>query len=236
MRPHPFIHVAGIAALVAIIASLTLAYVDIPAKTAIAAPITEIVAPAPEILDSIEVPQEPAPIIVPAKLGLPMTDALRRVTKKTFGMEVHPETSPVQNDRFDGYHVGVDFETDETEQDIDVVVSAICDGPLLSKNFAKGYGGFALQSCVLDGEDVIITYGHLDLENIEVEPKQILTRGERIGVLGKGHSRETDGVRKHLHLGIHRGTETDIRGYVQKKEEIEKWLDVLKYLTPSTKE
>ncbi len=54
-----------------------------------------------------------------------------------------------------------------------------------------------------------------------------MTRGQTVGVLGKGHSKETDGVRKHLHLGIHRGTEIDIRGYVKETDEIDKWIDPL---------
>lgn len=35
--------------------------------------------------------------------------------------------------------------------------------------------------------------------------------------LGNGYSSDTDGERKHLHLGIHLGEVVDIRGYVQKK-------------------
>jgi hypothetical protein len=50
-------------------------------------------------------------------------------------------------------------------------------------------------------------------------------------MLGKGHSPETDGVRKHLHLGIHKGTSIDIRGYVPTQDSVEQWLDVVPYLS-----
>jgi murein DD-endopeptidase MepM/ murein hydrolase activator NlpD len=233
MRPHHIIHASGIVALLAITTSAVLAYSYPTIKPVVAAaPIVE------EMPNTEIIPTEPvtaelpssAPTVSLTKFGLPLTHALDRVTKKTFGMEVHPETSPVPNDRFNGYHVGVDFETTEDEQNIDVPVFAICDGPLMTKQYAGGYGGYALQSCQLDGETVVVLYGHLHLESINVEPKQELVRGETIGFLGKGYSHETDGVRKHLHLSIHRGTKIDIRGYVQTTSEVGQWLDVLPYL------
>ncbi|MEO5927363.1 MAG: M23 family metallopeptidase [Patescibacteria group bacterium] len=224
MRAHHIVHVSGVAAFLAITLSVAFGYASPRVQVVEAAPVVAIEAPATQPV----IQEKVAPI--PTKLGLPLTDALSRVTKKTFGMEIHPETSPVPNDRFNGYHVGVDFETTPEEQDIDVSVFAICDGPLLAKQFAKGYGGYALQSCELDGEPVIVLYGHLNLERILPEPGQALLRGETIGVLGKGYSPETDGVRKHLHLGVHRGTKTDIRGYVQETTDIDNWLDVLPYL------
>src|SRR5688572_4987589 len=82
----------------------------------------------------------------------PIGAAASRVTKKPFGIEIHPQTSPVPGDRFDGFHVGVDFETFEDEAEIDVPVYAACEGPLLFKKQAKGYGGVAVQRCGLDGK------------------------------------------------------------------------------------
>lgn len=228
MRPHHIVHVSGIAALMAVTASVFFAY---------ASPKIEPVSAAPVVIVESTTSTEPTPTSTPetlpepTKLGFPISNALDRVTKKTFGMEIHPETSPVPNDRFNGFHVGVDFETTEAEQDTDVPVMAVCDGPLLAKQFAKGYGGYALQSCELDGEPVIVLYGHLHLESITPNVKQELTRGETIGMLGKGHSPETDGVRKHLHLGIHKGTSIDIRGYVPTQDSVGQWLDVVPYLS-----
>lgn len=168
---------------------------------------------------------------LPAAFGLPMDNALARVTKKPFGLHITLATSPVENDRFSGYHVGVDFETFEDEQDIEILIYAICDGPLLLKKQATGYGGVAIQSCTLDGQPVQITYGHLALQSIEAEVGDELVRGQTIGRLGQGYSEETDGVRKHLHLGVHRGDEMDMRGYVQSEDEVAAWLDAQEHLT-----
>jgi len=44
-------------------------------------------------------------------------------------------------------------------------------------------------------------------------------------VLGDHESAETDGERKHLHFGIHKGSDIDMRGYVAIEEELENWID-----------
>jgi murein DD-endopeptidase MepM/ murein hydrolase activator NlpD len=162
--------------------------------------------------------------------GWPMDRADERVTKKPFGLKIEPGHSPVENDRFTGYHVGVDFETFADEQDIDIPVYVICDGPLVLKQFAKGYGGLAVQTCDLEGQPVSIIYGHLDLTSIAAQPNDLLERGQVIGQLGQGLSPETDGVRKHLHLGVYAGEKLDIRGYVQEELDTKNWLDPLAYM------
>jgi murein DD-endopeptidase MepM/ murein hydrolase activator NlpD len=167
---------------------------------------------------------------VTAALGWPIDNATERVTKKPFGLKITPETSPVANDRFSGYHVGVDFETFEDEQDIDIPIYAICDGPLVLKQFAKGYGGMAVQTCELESRTVSVIYGHLNLTSIAAEPNEVLERGQIIGYLGQGYSPETDGVRKHLHLGLYAGDKLDIRGYVQEEGDAAQWLDPLRYM------
>ena len=166
-----------------------------------------------------------ASVVVP-----PVEGALARVTKKPFGIYVSPGNSPVSPERFQGYHTGVDFETTAAEQDIDVTVSAICAGPLLLKEWASGYGGVAVQSCRLGTQEVTVIYGHLRLSSISVAVRQELKPGQPLGVLGRGYSTETDGERKHLHLGIHQGLAIDIRGYVQNQADLGQWLDVRNYL------
>lgn len=229
MRPHHIIHVSGVTAFLAVASSAILAYTSPSVQVASAVTVAQA-----EVVTSTQVNvDKPEIVIVPStKFGLPMTGALDRVTKKTFGLEVHPATSPVEHDRFNGFHVGVDFEVTEEEKAIDMPVFAICDGPLIAKQYAGGYGGYALQSCELDGEPVVVLYGHLHLESIQADLKHPFVRGETIGFLGEGYSKETDGVRKHLHLGVHRGTSIDIRGYVPETSEINGWLDVLPYLKP----
>lgn len=160
----------------------------------------------------------------------PIADAMSRVTKKPFGLYVRPGDSPVSPERFRGYHAGVDFETTADEQDNDVIVDAICDGPLLLKKWASGYGGAVVQSCHIGAQDVTVVYGHVRLSSVGAAASQELKRGQRIGVLGKGYGDETDGEREHLHLGIHKGTAIDIKGYVQSKADLDQWLDIRAYL------
>ena len=155
----------------------------------------------------------------------PISRATERITKKEFGQLVEAGHSPVHNDRFSGYHVGIDFELFEDELELDVPILAICDGPLVLKRFANGYGGVAVQSCSFDNQEVRVVYGHLNLASIVSSVGDQLTIGETVGLLGADHSPETDGVRKHLHLGVHKGATLDLRGYVQDQAEINNWID-----------
>lgn len=155
----------------------------------------------------------------------PMESASSRVLFKSFGTEVSPSNSPVSPERFRGYHTGTDFEAFEHERDLEVPVFAICTGELLRKTTASGYGGYAVQRCRMNGEDVTVVYGHLKLSSISARVSDEIAAGEKLGILGKGFSGETDGERKHLHLSIKRGTRIDIRGYVQDERELEGWID-----------
>ncbi|NTW13678.1 MAG: peptidoglycan DD-metalloendopeptidase family protein [Candidatus Moranbacteria bacterium] len=155
----------------------------------------------------------------------PLVRAGERVTKKPFGIFVAKATSPVRPERFSGYHTGTDFETFPVETDVEVSVSAVCSGKLLSKRIASGYGGVAVQSCIHNGTSVTIVYGHLRLSSIAVSVGGMISAGDPIGTLGKGYSTETDGERGHLHLGIHKGDGSDIRGYVSSKAELTGWID-----------
>lgn len=160
----------------------------------------------------------------------PISGGLGRVTKKPFGIYITPATSPVQPEKFTGYHTGIDFETTPAEQTIDVAIFAACNGKLLLKEYASGYGGVAVQSCTLNGQDVTLIYGHLRLSSILPSVGDSLTAGEKIAVLGTGYSTETDGERRHLHFGIHIGSAVNILGYVQKQSDLSGWLDAEKYL------
>lgn len=160
-----------------------------------------------------------------AVLAQPLANALSRITKKPFGLYVTPKNSPVQPERFTGYHTGVDFETTADEQNLDVPVSAVCSGPLAMKKWASGYGGVAVQSCKLQGQDVTIIYGHLNIDSVTLKVGEQINAGDKIGILGQGYSQQTDGERKHLHLGIHKGTSINILGYVQNKADLANWID-----------
>jgi murein DD-endopeptidase MepM/ murein hydrolase activator NlpD len=155
---------------------------------------------------------------------------MKRITKKPFGIYVSPGNSPVEPEKFSGFHTGVDFETTAEEQNSSVAVYSICDGPLLEKRTASGYGGVAVQSCRLEDQDVTVVYGHIKLSSINIISGQQVQAGQQIAVLGSPYSAETDGERKHLHLGIRIGNTTNIAGYTGKEEQLSGWLDAASYL------
>ena len=151
---------------------------------------TVTVPPAPDI-------PEPIPPVYP-----PLERARERITKKPFGIYITPANSPVQPERFRGYHTGTDFEIFDDEKDSDVAVSAICTGPLISAERVSGYGGVAVQSCTINGDPVTVLYGHIKLASVKAESGDSLAAGVPLAVLGQGGTSETDGERKHLHLSI----------------------------------
>jgi len=163
-------------------------------------------------------------------LAFPLGIPEQRITKKFFGTYITPNHSPVSPERFTGYHTGLDFETFQDEQDIDVPVHAICSGPLLMKKIASGYGGIAVEGCTLDGQAVTVVYGHIRLASVTASVHETLSAGAVLGVLGTGYSAESDGERKHLHLGIHKGSFINILGYVQTENALSAWLDPQKVL------
>lgn len=160
----------------------------------------------------------------------PLGMAAERVTKKKFGDFITPQNSPVQPEKFRGYHTGTDFEIFPEETDAEVPVKAVCDGKLALKKTASGYGGVAVQNCVLDGTPFTVIYGHLKISSITANAGENVGAGDTLGILGKGYSAETDGERKHLHLGFHRGTAVNILGYVQNQSELSSWRDPCLYV------
>lgn len=170
----------------------------------------------PEVKPSVE------PTVVKTA---PLDQSSERVTKKPFGLRIDRTTSPVQPERFSGYHTGTDFETFPSEAMTEVAVRAICSGDVMAKRSASGYGGILVTSCVIDNEPVTVVYGHLRLSSISLRVGERVEATEQIGVLGTGGSSETDGERKHLHLGIHRGTEMNVAGYVADTGRLAEWID-----------
>jgi hypothetical protein len=182
-------------------------------------PSPEIILPEPADLSS-EISQIPATQIIP-----PISRYSERITKKPFGIKISPEESPVQPEKFSGYHTGTDFEIFSDELNADVEISAICDGKIIIKRFATGYGGILVQTCTINNSDMTVVYGHLKLTSIKAAINDTLNKGDEIGLLGDAYSTETDGERKHLHLGIHKGKEINILGYVQTQKELDGWID-----------
>jgi len=160
----------------------------------------------------------------------PISKAAERVTKKPFGIFIAPGSSPVSPERFRGYHTGADFEIFPEEIDQEVQISAVCDGTLRLKEYASGYGGVAVEACNLNGSPITVVYGHLKLASITANVGESLKAGDHLGMLGAAYSSETDGERKHLHLGFHKGSAISILGYVQNQSELSGWIDPCLYV------
>lgn len=164
--------------------------------------------------------------VTTAKLGFPVKDALARITKKPFGIYITPATSPIQPEKFTGYHTGTDFEIFANETDAVVSIEAIIAGKVVYKQWVSGYGGVLVQSAELDGQPITVLYGHLALSSITAKVGDSLILSEVIGNLGQGYSHDTDGERKHLHLGIHKGSQVVLLGYVSKASNLNQWVDI----------
>ena len=160
----------------------------------------------------------------------PLSEISKRETKKTFGIYITPENSPIQPERFKGYHTGVDFEILPQELDKDVPVYAICSGELKLKQFSSGYGGVVVQICQLNERPITVVYGHLRLSSLINNIGDNLDIGDNIGLLGDDKSSETDYERKHLHISIYNDSEINIRGYLNSEEELLNWIDPCLYI------
>ncbi|MBI5135491.1 M23 family metallopeptidase [Candidatus Uhrbacteria bacterium] len=185
-------------------------------------------APAQEPQNDASVAQEQRQAIIAS----PLPSAYYRVTKKPFGIFVSPKKSPVNPERFTGYHTGVDFETGPSEQQFDLPVSAICTGNILAMRAVSGYGGVVVQACRIQEQDVTVVYGHLRLSSINGSVGESLERAQPFGVLGAGLTAETDKERKHLHLAIHKGTAINTAGYVSTASQLSDWIDAQGWLEP----
>lgn len=163
------------------------------------------------------------------QVDLPLENAEKRIIKKPFGIYITPNNSPISPERFSGYHTGIDYEIFENETNSKVNVYAIRAGKILQKKNVSGYGGVVIQKSELDGQTITILYGHLDLSSIKQKVGDSLKKGEEFAVLGDAFSTETDGERKHLHLGIHKGSEINLKGYVGSESELKDWIDFSNY-------
>lgn len=167
------------------------------------------------------------------ELHWPLSNGEEREKKLTFGLFVtpNPEENPIDPpERFIGYHAALDLEIFPDEETKDVPVVAACSGKILQTETVAGYGGVVIQSCSLNNEEVTVLYGHLDYNRFQKESGQDAAPGEPIGFLGEKKSPESGDTRKHLHFGIHRGNEIEVRGYVENEEELKSFIDPLPLL------
>lgn len=163
-----------------------------------------------------------APLASAQNVVQPVANFAARITKKPFGIFITSQNSPVQPERFSGYHTGADVEYDDTAED--VPVRAIIAGTVLQSRTASGYGGVVVIQHEINGEPVVAIYGHLDPNSL-VKVDTTVAAGQQIGILGDHKSSETDGERKHLHFALIPGTKVDLRGYVQSESELAAWRD-----------
>lgn len=155
----------------------------------------------------------------------PLPEFKQRITKKPFGIYIDPDTSPVQPERFNGYHTGVDVEYVDITQD--TPVKAIADGERVEARTVSGYGGVIIIRHTINNKPTLVLYGHLDPKSFIT--KTTIKQGDIIGQLGEDKSTETDGERKHLHLAILKNNSVSYAGYVQTKEALQNWYDPLEF-------
>ncbi len=156
----------------------------------------------------------------------PIAEFTQRITKKPFGIHITPETSPIQPERFSGFHTGVDVEYDDVADNIPV--KAIADGIIVASQTVPGYGGVVAIQYELNNEQIIGLYGHLDNDTRLLAGTEVIA-GQTIGFLGEDQSIDTDGERKHLHFGMIKGTTVNYKGYVDTESELSDWYDPLEF-------
>ena len=164
-----------------------------------------------------------------SQYALPIANFLTGQTKKVFGQYITPQNSPIQPEKFTGYHTGVDIEEDQN--DVDVPVFAISDGTVKFSGKVSGYGGVLIYETTINNETVTILYGHIRLSSATKSVGEEVSKGDKLAVLGSPYFSETDGERKHLHFSIHKGSAIEYRGYVQNQSELSNWIssdDVIK--------
>ncbi|MFA6467034.1 MAG: M23 family metallopeptidase [Patescibacteria group bacterium] len=165
--------------------------------------------------------------VVKKELVEPVADFSTRISKKPFGIYISPDNSPVQPEKFTGYHTGVDVEYGDLAEDT-IPVLAIADGEVLRSAWVSGYGGMLAIRHQIEGKSYIVIYGHLSPNSL-AKLGQKVSAGDIIGNLGQAYSQETAGERKHLHLAIYTGSDINVKGYVARQSDLSLWLDPVEF-------
>lgn len=166
-------------------------------------------------------------LVVKTKVALPIDQFFTRITKKSYGLYITPQKSPVTPERFTGFHTGVDVEYDDVTTD--VTVYAIAGGRVLHSSSVGGYGGTVAISYDINGKQYVVIYGHLRPSSM-VAKGATVKYGEPIAVLGTAFTSETSGERRHLHLSIRANNSLNFSGYVQKQSDLSGWEDPITFL------
>lgn len=142
--------------------------------------ITSATSPSPAISQTISpiISSSPSPIF---QLAEPVKDFKARVTKKPFGIYITPENSPIQPERFNGYHTGADAEYGDVTDD--VAVFAIADGTITYSQWTSGYGGCFILKVNINGTQHSVLYGHIRPSALPSVGQQF-KKDDQIAVLG----------------------------------------------------
>ncbi len=163
------------------------------------------------------------------KLPYPLERGAERPKLLTFGLFVSPEleTNPIKPpEEFTGFHTALDIEILPGEENSIVEVKTVCTGDILYADTAEGYGGVIIQSCTIHGQPVSVLYGHIDPASFKVQKGTTgVSTGTVIANLGAHKTEQTGNTRKHLHLGIHKGIEIKMLGYVQTEAELQEYIN-----------
>ncbi len=146
----------------------------------------------------------------------PMSQYQTRIKVKDFGTFINDafykgKESLFPYNRFYGYHAAVDLEVFDNEKDKDAPFYAVGKGKITYVGNLAGYGGVILES--LDGENRTALYGHVRISDFPLKVGDEVSAGQKLAYLGKAFSTETSGERKHLHFGIHKGTDLYFKGH-----------------------
>ncbi|HSI20966.1 MAG TPA: M23 family metallopeptidase [Verrucomicrobiae bacterium] len=195
---------------------------DTPPRATPSPTASPVISPSPSSVPTADATPQPTPT---PTYTFPIAEFRERATKKVVGTFVSPSNSPVQPERFRGYHTAVDVEYGDITSDIPVM--AIAAGTVVRSTVVDGYGGLVVIEHLFQKEKVYSIYGHLRPSSLIKEGP--VKRGDQLGVLGTAYSAETSGERRHLHFGLLKSDSIDLRGYVQDKAELTKWLDPLTF-------
>lgn len=167
------------------------------------------------------------PVLVP-----PVQGFFEGITLKKFGTYITPANSPVQPERFTGYHAGVDAEFTD-QPNVDIPVLSVAPGTVELARWVSGYGGVMVIRHEISNLTFLALYGHLRLSSLPAIGDTV-GRGQQIAVLGQAGSNDTDGERKHLHFAVLKGQAVDLRGYVQTQGELSAWYDPVQFFQDYT--
>lgn len=174
-----------------------------------------------------DVPEAPKPNVI-----YPMSSFKDREIVNPFGRyfapgtSSHPDLDVCSNAvAYTGYHTALDIEALPDETSKSVPILSIASGIVRRATTASGYGGLVVIQYALNGQTYTAYYGHLNINSINLKENAKVNLGDKIGELGPACSSANGVTRKHLHFGLHKGTEIDIRGYVPSQNVLNNWAD-----------